>query len=68
LGGADIKGDLREALFVSGDEVSQHWHLMDQPKGERGEVISAVLGSRDDKDVLLWVKKELVDNKSGADP
>jgi hypothetical protein len=57
LGWSDIKRDLGEALLVPGHQVSQYGHLMDQPKGERREVIGAVLGCGDNQDVLLWVKE-----------
>jgi hypothetical protein len=64
----NIKGYLGEPLFVGGFQVFQQGHLMDQPKGERREVVSAVLACGHHKDVLGGVKEQLVDNVGRTDP
>ncbi len=46
----------------------QQGHLVDQPQGERREVISTSLTCGHHKDVLRWIKKQLVDNIGRTDP
>ena len=46
----------------------QHGHLVDQPQGERGEVISPSLGRRNNKDVFGGIKEQLVDHIGRTDP
>jgi hypothetical protein len=60
---SNVKSYLRVSLVICRLEMLENGKLVDKPESKGREIICSSLGSRDYKELTVWIKQELVTDK-----